>query len=82
MKKQDRIPRKILDALKEARKAATMEDASFGFPHDTVTADLHMQNPVTMHPDAFIKGETELYRQSWIISPLDRVINWAEGRKP
>jgi hypothetical protein len=75
-----RMPRKVLEALKEARQAATMEAASFGFPNDTVTASMHMEGTKTMHPDEFIKGETRLYRQSWIISPLDRVIAWAEGK--
>lgn len=82
MKKTNgRMPRKILEALKEARKAATMENARFGFPDDTMTADLHMENPKTMHPDAFIKETTRNYRRSWIISPLDQVIDWAEGKR-
>lgn len=74
----DRMPRKILEALKAARAAATMEEASFGFPDDKVVASMHMRDTKTLHPDDFIKGQTRLYRQSWIIAPLDQVIEWAE----
>lgn len=74
-----RVPKKILNDLRAARDAATMANASFGFPHDTVTASHHLQDTVTQHPDEYIKEATRLYRQSWIIGPLDNAIRWAEG---
>lgn len=80
-KSSARVPAQILNLLHEARRAATMESASFAFPCDKIIVDIHMENPKTLHPDEFIKETTRLYRESWIIGPLNRAIEWAEGKE-
>lgn len=58
----------VLRLLREARESATMKNASFGgFGKEGEKKTKE------------IKEETRLYRQSWIISPLDRVINQLES---
>jgi hypothetical protein len=59
--KKNRLPHGVLGTLKDARDAATFENANFG-------------------PDTErIKQQTENYRDTWIVSRLDRLIQWAEG---
>lgn len=83
MKKPGRkIPNHILEYLRAAREAATLTNASFGFPNDTVVANHHMQDEFKGHPDDYIKEQVRIHHQTWIIHPLDRAIAWAEGRKP
>jgi hypothetical protein len=54
---------KLLEELREVRKTATMESASFGFDKAL---------------DAIIKEKTRLWRETWIIAPLDRAIRLLE----
>lgn len=77
-----RLPIHIISALLEARSAANMEKASFGFPNDTVTVNQHAQAEQTLHPTDYIKKRTKLYRQSWIISRIDEVLEWAGVEPP
>lgn len=79
MTAKNRIPQHVIDRLKKIRQTATMNNASFGFPHDTVTHTHHFEDTKTEHPDDYIKEKTRLWRLSWIIEPLDEVIAWAEG---
>lgn len=51
---------RLLKELKELRRISTMESANF---------DIY--NPETTE---FIKEKTKLYRESYLISPLDRLI--------
>lgn len=74
-----RVPQDILRALERARQAATMVDASFGFPKDVVKGSAHFEKDFEGHPDDYIKEKTRLYRETWIIGPLDRAIAWAKG---
>lgn len=76
-----RIPTEMLLKLIEARDTAKMtpDKASFAFPHDRVKATQHMGPDIDAHPDDYIREKTELWRQTWIISPLDDVIAWAKG---
>lgn len=78
-KNGERLPRKILDAIKEARRSATMEDAGFDWSDSTMTASCR-EGDFVGRPDTFIKNRTKLYRETWIVHPLDRVIAWAEGQ--
>lgn len=73
-----KLPRDIIEKLLEARKAATLENASFGWPNDEVTA-LHRQEGkvMNMHPTDYIKDRVRLHHQSWIIHPIDVVLEWA-----
>lgn len=74
-----RIPMEILTKIKEARAAATMENASFGFKSEVVSSNPHACPPIIDMPiDEFIKERTRPYRDSWIINYLDEVIEWAE----
>lgn len=74
-----KLPKRIMHLLEEARKAATMEDASFGFPNDNVKATAHFEEDFDGHPDKYIKDKTRLYRQTWIIGRIDQVIDWANS---
>lgn len=51
---------RLIDKLKELRRISTMETANFD-----------IFNPQTT---IFIKETTRLYRESWLIEPLDRLI--------
>jgi hypothetical protein len=51
----------IVRQLQEIRRTSTMKDALFGCPGD---------NDLT----TLIKSETELWRESWLIDPLDHII--------
>lgn len=75
----NKIPKRMLDRIKAARKAATLETASFDWPDSTMTAKCR-SGDFTGRPDTFIKERVRLHHHSWIISELDSVIAWAEGR--
>lgn len=72
-----KLPRRIVEKLLKARRAATMETASFGFPEDEVTARHLHGGTVTMHPTDYIKDRVRIYNQSWIIAEIYRVLEWA-----
>ena len=73
-----KIPAKMLNLLYEARAAATLEKASFDWPDSKMTAKCR-SGDFKGRPNAFIKERVRLHHASWIISPLDRVIEWAEN---
>lgn len=70
--------RELLSIAKEARRAATMENMSVSWPGETVTVSGSVMNDNDkdgeFQTDDFIRRKTRLYRQSWIISPLDEII--------
>lgn len=72
--------RELLAEAKEARRAATMEKMGIGWPGETVTitGSVMGRDDRTTTPDEYIKEKTRLYRQSWIIGPLDRIIEELE----
>lgn len=84
-KRTPRVPSKILRELQEARKSATFETAQFGFgseqwlrvqarhgeEHHTASGPVNITD--------LIVDRTKLYRETWIVAALDRVIEWAEG---
>jgi hypothetical protein len=79
-KPQTKIPRKMLDELKAARKAAQFDEMSqFDWADSKCTVTCR-SGDFEGRPDTFIKERTRIYRQSWIIPQLDAVIAWAEGR--
>lgn len=63
--------------LQKAIKAANMENASFGGSRDVISLNGGPPEPL----DAFIKERTRLYRQSWIVAPLNTVMAWAVGER-
>ena len=72
-----RLPNHIIEKIHAARKAATLESASFGFPNDNVKSNQLHHDAFDGHPDDFIKDRVELYHATWIIGPLDDVLKWA-----
>ena len=76
-KKQARL---LLAELKEARRAATLERASFGWTGETVSTNYSFRNEEDglEKPTFYIRRKTRRYRESWIIGPLDRVIEELE----
>lgn len=72
-----RIPANILQLLKDARAAATLENASFDWSDSHMKAECRSGN-FEGRPDEFIKDRVRLHHLTWIISPLDRTIKWAE----
>lgn len=59
----------VLKLLREARKAATFETASF-YPFD----------PDQDAKNAALRERTRIYRDTWILSPLDEAIKLLETR--
>jgi len=64
----------VVELLNETVRSARMEKASFGWPNDVVEAKNTMELNTTCHPTAYIKDKTKLYRETWIVSPILRVI--------
>jgi len=71
------MTKRDLGTLKGVRNIATMEKAGFGMPHEFV---LHCDSrgkvfgePV--HVTDFIREQTRLWRETWIIEPLDELIH-------
>lgn len=65
--------REVLQILNRVLTDAQMERASF--------SQIHQRGPFPTNEaevDKFIKDRTQIYRDSWIISPLKRVIHLIE----
>ena len=67
-----------LAALKGVRRKLAMDNGEFstGMPGDRVTAP----DGRRMQPTDFIIGETKLWRESWVLPQLDRIIAKYEQR--
>lgn len=80
-----RLPKPILAGLREARDMMEMTPQKFssGFPTDFVIecdADGAIRpGAKPVHQTEFIVEKTRLWRSSWVIRPLDVVIDWASG---
>lgn len=74
----------IISLVEDARKAATMENASFD-PFDThvrrVSASGAILDDAPIKGDAYIKAHTKLYRESWIIPQLDAALRQLREEK-
>lgn len=68
--------RELLSIAKEARRAATMERMSVEWTGETVTTNNSFLNDEDgiETPSNYIRRKTRLYRESWIINPLDEII--------
>ena len=71
-----RIPRRLREELREALKAARMENAAFG----AIYPERITLNGCTRSLDQIIKQESKLYRETWIIPRLEALLAWAEGK--
>lgn len=71
----------LIERLEKAKEAATLTNASFGFPHDRIEIkNVHFGDDRTgrvgdqMHPTEYVRKITELHHRTWIISPINEVI--------
>lgn len=69
-----RVPAKIIRKLETALSRAKFERACFGMPHDIV-----VMNGKKTDKDTFIKEETSIYRETWLIPELEAILEWAKG---
>jgi len=74
---------RIQECLGKAIEAAKMERASFGFPKDRITvtsahlgdfAGTKIKQGDAIHPTDFILEMTKLYRETWLIPPLEEAL--------
>lgn len=81
---------KIEHELAEALKAARMEQACFGFPNDRVKVlQVHsgelgvsgVHEGDVLHPDEYIQPVTKLYRESWIVGPIERALAMVKANR-
>lgn len=72
-----KLKEEILREVRDAIRAATMEGAGFNALGDS---EYHLPKDEE-EVNAFIKNRTKLYRQSWIIGPLERVVKHLEAGK-
>ena len=65
--------KKVITLLEDARNAATMRDAGFGFPNEHVVkcGATGIAHSSPEHIMKFIVDRTALYRETWIIPQLD-----------
>lgn len=75
----------IIEQLKSAREAATMERFGTHFPHERIQIgathfpDTGFETGTEMHPDEFIKAKVRLHHDTWVIAPIDRVIEMLQA---
>lgn len=72
--------------LREAKKAAELGNASFGWPGSYVQI-VHKQEDGSFKPsgepvqvDDYVKKLVELHHSSWIVGPIDRVISLLQAQ--
>ena len=79
------ISQKELAELREIARHATMKTAGFGFPEEKIDAARDTFGPFErLTVDELIKARTKIWRDSWIVSPLEDLIAKleAKGAKP
>lgn len=75
------ISQKELAELREIARTATMKTAGFGFPEEKIEAARESFGPFeTLTVDELIKARTKLWRESWIVDPLERLIAGIEAK--
>ena len=72
---------RIIEQLENAKKAAALENASFGFPNDRIEVlnanfgdDENWRVGDVIHPTEYVRRITRLHHGSWIIHPIDAAI--------
>lgn len=72
---------RIIEKLEEAKRAATLENASFGFPNDRIEVkSVHFGDDNTgrvgdvIHPTTYVRNITSLHHRTWIVHPIDSAI--------
>jgi len=73
---------RIIGHLEEAKRCAEFQKASFGFPNDQLEIkSVHFDNDLRgrqgelIHPNEYIHNVTKLYRETWIIPPIEQALN-------
>ena len=68
---------RLNELLENAEKAATLENASFGFPNDRIEVksvhtgdERHGKPGDVLHPTDYVRNITNLHHHSWIIGPI------------
>lgn len=76
------ISKKQLAELRKIAGTATMSHASFGFNEQEgfVAALETFGTPTQTTPDEYIKARTRIWRESWIIDPLNAICDAIEGK--
>lgn len=74
-----RLPEHIAGEVREAIRAAQMERASFQFTDGPCTLVLMKGGSEDFASVTdLVREKTRLYRDSWIIDPLKRILEWSE----
>jgi hypothetical protein len=84
----DRLPEHVLNSLRDARKSATLENASFDRVGRTKGCQVIVRVPYDdgeVHETVFegsvtdfIRDRVRLHHGSWVIAPIDRVLEWSQ----
>ena len=75
------ISKRELDELREIARTATMTNASFCFPEEKIDAARETFGPIErLTVDDLIKARTKVWRDSWIVDPLERLIAGLEAK--
>lgn len=75
------ITKKQLAELKRIAGTATMSHASFGFDQEKVKGALDTFGPEGEHtPDEYIKARTRIWRESWIVGPINEIVAAIEAK--
>ena len=75
------ISQKELAELREIARTATMKTASFCFPNEIVLASRESFGEFeNLTVDDLIKARTKIWRESWIVSPLEDLIAKLEAK--
>lgn len=73
-----RLPEHVANEVREAIRAAEMERASFQFSDGPCTLVLMKGGSEDFASVTdLVRAKTKLYRDSWIISPLKRILEWS-----
>lgn len=72
--------------LQRALDASNMKSASFGFPTDRISiVSSHFGHigaaGSEMHPDKFIRDNTQHYLSSWVSGPINRALSLVRTNK-
>ncbi|UUV43912.1 hypothetical protein RCKVOTHE_35 [Rhodobacter phage RcKvothe] len=75
------ISQKELAELREIARTATMKTACFCFPNEVVLAARETFGPFeNLTVDELIKARTKVWRDSWIVDPLEDLIARLEAK--
>lgn len=72
----------LIENLEKAKEAATLKNASFGFPNDRIEIkSVHFGDDRTgrigdvIHPTEYVRNIINLHHKSWVIPPIEEAIS-------